>query len=434
MPPWPPGPRSAALRRAGAAHADARPSATRSCAGYAAGPESTAPTVGPPSTTTTASACRRDGCCDCACRRRTRPSARTARPTTTAASCSTRSSPRTSSSRPPDRAGRDALVHHVILFRVPAGERRRGRGLDAAAPGPGWSCFGGTGIAARVAPRGGSRSRQRTVDRRLGAGLGRRPAARGVGVSLPAGSRIVMQVHYNLLNGRRPDRSRAVLTTVPATPACKPLETMLLPAPVELPCAKGEPGRCAIATAALFDQVRKYGPGRRPHPRRPAAALRQGRRRTHPRPGHVLRPAARPCRPPSTRSPATCTSSAARSGSSSTPARRAPGAARHPALELPLAGVVRARDSRSQAQPGDVLRVTCRHDTACAAGATTAVPHPPLHPLGRGDDRRDVPRHRPGHTRPSARAGRARAHPPRLADVPGPDGARPRHVRRGARA
>jgi len=40
-----------------------------------------------------------------------------------------------------------------------------------------------------------------------------------------------MQVHYNLLNGRRPDRSRAVLTTVPASAALDPLETTLLPAP-----------------------------------------------------------------------------------------------------------------------------------------------------------------------------------------------------------
>jgi hypothetical protein len=81
----------------------------------------------------------------------------------------------------------------------------------------------------------------------------------GIGVSLPAGSRIVMQVHYNLLNGRSPDRSRAILTTTPTTAATKPVYTMLLPAPVELACAKGESGPLCDRTAAQFDQIRKYG-------------------------------------------------------------------------------------------------------------------------------------------------------------------------------
>ncbi len=34
---------------------------------------------------------------------------------------------------------------------------------------------------------------------------------------------------------------------------------MLLPAPVELACAKGEKGALCDRTAALFDQIRKYG-------------------------------------------------------------------------------------------------------------------------------------------------------------------------------
>ena len=43
---------------------------------------------------------------------------------------------------------------------------------------------------------------------------------------------------------------------------------------------------------------------------------------------------------------------------------RAQRPARHPALGLPLAGLVRAAASRCSAEPGDVLRVTCRHDAA----------------------------------------------------------------------
>ena len=76
---------------------------------------------------------------------------------------------------------------------------------------------------------------------------------------LPAGSQIVMQVHYNLLNGRTPDRSRAVLTVAPAAAKLTPLQTMLLPAPVEIPCAQGEQGRLCSRNEALFDLTGKYG-------------------------------------------------------------------------------------------------------------------------------------------------------------------------------
>ena len=33
---------------------------------------------------------------------------------------------------------------------------------------------------------------------------------------MPAGSLVVMQIHYNLLAGTSPDRSRVRITTVPA--------------------------------------------------------------------------------------------------------------------------------------------------------------------------------------------------------------------------
>ena len=67
-----------------------------------------------------------------------------------------------------------------------------------------------------------------------------------------------MQVHYNLLNGRAPDRSRAVLTVAPASTGLEPLQTVLLPAPVELACARDERGRLCARTEALRDLSRKY--------------------------------------------------------------------------------------------------------------------------------------------------------------------------------
>jgi hypothetical protein len=69
-----------------------------------------------------------------------------------------------------------------------------------------------------------------------------------------------MQVHYNLLNGRAADRSRALLTVAPASSGLKPVQTMLLPAPVELACEKAERGRLCNRAQALGDLARKYGP------------------------------------------------------------------------------------------------------------------------------------------------------------------------------
>jgi hypothetical protein len=155
--------------------------------------------------------------------------------------------------------GASKLVHHVILFRVPREQVPAARRLDASSPGLGWPCFGGTGL-----DLGGGSSRSTLNDASWisawapGSGGGRLP--HGTGIPLQAGSRIVMQVHYNLLNGSAGDRSRAVLTVTPARRDLERIRTVLLPAPVELGCAKGERGRLCSRSAALAELGRKYGP------------------------------------------------------------------------------------------------------------------------------------------------------------------------------
>jgi mono/diheme cytochrome c family protein len=151
--------------------------------------------------------------------------------------------------------GAAKVVHHVILFRVEPAHVAQAQRLDQAGAGLGWPCFGGTGIA--VTGIDGLNDAPWVSAWAPGWGGGRLPE--GTGVPLAAGSRIVMQVHYNLLNGRTPDRSRAVLTLAPATAALRPLQTILLPAPVELACAKGESGRLCNRNAAIRELERKYG-------------------------------------------------------------------------------------------------------------------------------------------------------------------------------
>jgi len=156
--------------------------------------------------------------------------------------------------------GQPKVVHHVILFRVPATQVADAQQLDNGDAGPGWSCFGGTGLPAGDGAGIADSLNNANWIAAWAPGWGGNRLPEGTGVSLPAGSRIVMQVHYNLLNGRAPDRSRALLTVAPAT-GLTPLQTVLLPGAVELACAKGEQGRLCDRNEALFDLSRKYGSG-----------------------------------------------------------------------------------------------------------------------------------------------------------------------------
>jgi hypothetical protein len=156
--------------------------------------------------------------------------------------------------------GQPKVVHHVILFRVPPAQVASATALDARDPGSGWSCFGGTGLPAGEGSPLSSLDNASWISAWAPGGSGGR-FPDGTAVSLPAGSQIVMQVHYNLLNGRAPDRSRALLTVAPAGTSLDPLQVVLMPGPVELACAKGERGRLCDRTEALFDLGRKYGSG-----------------------------------------------------------------------------------------------------------------------------------------------------------------------------
>jgi len=156
--------------------------------------------------------------------------------------------------------GAPKVVHHVILFRVAQAQVAEAKRLDATAPGPGWTCFGGTGLSPG-ADAGSAQDSLNSANWVAGwaPGFGGNRLPDGTGIPLPAGSQLVMQVHYNLLNGRTRDRSRALLTAAPASAGLTPMQTMLLPGPVELACAKGEQGRLCSRTEALFELSRKYG-------------------------------------------------------------------------------------------------------------------------------------------------------------------------------
>ena len=128
--------------------------------------------------------------------------------------------------------GNPEVVHHVILFRIGADELADAEAADAESPDPGWTCFGGMGIEGEF----------NNVDDAAWLGAwapgGRETVSRkGYGVSLDSDTRIVMQVHYNLLKGDAPDLSSTQIRWTPkAGSDIKAVHTTLLPAPVEMPC------------------------------------------------------------------------------------------------------------------------------------------------------------------------------------------------------
>jgi hypothetical protein len=154
--------------------------------------------------------------------------------------------------------GNPSVVHHVILFRVPPEQVQEAVAKDAATPGQGWTCFGDSGLGAGVG--------QQIDDAPwLGAwapGGKEQAYAPGFGEPFKAGSRVVMQVHYNLLAGKAPDRSAAELRLAAASSRITPLVTQLFPAPVELPCRpEHSTAKLCSRAASVADVKARFGQG-----------------------------------------------------------------------------------------------------------------------------------------------------------------------------
>jgi hypothetical protein len=106
--------------------------------------------------------------------------------------------------------GTPTSVHHVLLFAVPAANVADAQAADAAEAGPGWTCFGGSGVNAAQTIGGWV----------PGSGASMFPPP--TGIHLAAGTQIVMQIHYNLLTQAQfSDRTTAGLYYASA-PVAKP--------------------------------------------------------------------------------------------------------------------------------------------------------------------------------------------------------------------
>jgi hypothetical protein len=98
-----------------------------------------------------------------------------------------------------------ATVHHVLLFAVTKDKVAALQAQDAAEVGPGWTCFGGTGVDGTPTIGGWV------------PGSGQTAFPPPTGIHLDAGTQIVMQIHYNLLSSMNvTDRTTADLFYAPA--------------------------------------------------------------------------------------------------------------------------------------------------------------------------------------------------------------------------
>jgi len=143
--------------------------------------------------------------------------------------------------------------HHAILFLVPPSLAAEAE--QANDNGNGWTCFGESPIPDT------SRSQiSNTPWLSVWApGHGADNFPKGTGVPFPAGSLVIMQVHYNLLVGDNPVKNRIVLHTVPISTPLLPLNLDLLPAPPDIPCPTGVTGPLCNRAASLANLGQRFG-------------------------------------------------------------------------------------------------------------------------------------------------------------------------------
>jgi hypothetical protein len=144
------------------------------------------------------------------------------------------------------------IVHHAIFYRLNPEQARSAAQIDAASPGEGWTCFGDAGVRGQTAW---------VAHWAPGAGETLMPA--GFGFEMPPGSKLVMQVHYNLLGlagqATASDQSGMQMRIADGDAALKPLQTALVTAPIELPCEPGGTGPLCDRATAVADVAKRFG-------------------------------------------------------------------------------------------------------------------------------------------------------------------------------
>ena len=143
--------------------------------------------------------------------------------------------------------------HHAALFLLPQSLVAQAKKDEVFKKG--WTCFGeGTLPDAPLADFA-----ETTLLSNWSPGSGPIDFPRGTGFVIPAGSMVIMQVHYNLLAGDKPVRNSLVLHTVPLSAPLLPLHVQEVEAAPDLPCPSGVTGPLCSRAASLANQGQRFG-------------------------------------------------------------------------------------------------------------------------------------------------------------------------------
>jgi Copper type II ascorbate-dependent monooxygenase, C-terminal domain len=144
--------------------------------------------------------------------------------------------------------------HHAGLFLLPPSLVAEAQKANVG--GKGWTCFGEAGL-----PNEPINELASTPFLTVWApGHGVDAVPKDTGIEIPAGSMVIMQVHYNLLVGDKPVTNKIVVKTVPTSTPLLPLKLDLSFGAPDLPCPTGVTGPLCNRAASLAHQGQEFGP------------------------------------------------------------------------------------------------------------------------------------------------------------------------------
>ncbi len=148
------------------------------------------------------------------------------------------------------------VSHHGILYRLTSNNVAAAQSLDAQTSEAGWPCFGDTGISGATAFSPAAPSSWISFWA-PGGNFKSYPA--GTGMQLAAGDQFILQSHFMVMPGHSSSELKASMKVGLnfATNTVAELKTMLIAAPIEVPCGANESGPLCNRDAAIADLVKR---------------------------------------------------------------------------------------------------------------------------------------------------------------------------------
>ncbi len=152
-----------------------------------------------------------------------------------------------------------AVVHHSVVYHADASLRSAAEAVDAADPGPGWTCYGLTGI------HNGAKEPEQIMAWAPGQQPEVMPA--GTGIPFQPGDFVIAQVHYHYEHDFPLDQSRLALALAndgeiaSAGGSLAPISHHVFVAPAEIPCSPDQSGPMCDRNNVLARLERDFGSG-----------------------------------------------------------------------------------------------------------------------------------------------------------------------------